>query len=173
MPYSIRVFEDRPRTPICIAVTNKDARPSSYKEMRRRTVRRTRTIPIRRNMGSGIGRVGDAPQRAKRSDASQRRQSRSSTRECGAGHGIVAYVKTIHELVASVDVETVKFADVEANIVRCPDAAMAERMIDFIKQVRSEGDSVGGVIECVVRACRRDSVSRSSISWRRNWPRRC
>src|SRR6185295_13395685 len=37
------------------------------------------------------------------------------------------------------------------NIVRCPDAAMAEKMIEFIKQVRSEGDSVGGVIECRVR----------------------
>jgi chorismate synthase len=35
--------------------------------------------------------------------------------------------------------------------VRCPNAAMAARMIDFIKEVRSEGDSVGGVIECVLR----------------------
>ena len=49
------------------------------------------------------------------------------------------------------DPETVRFEDVEANIVRCPDAPMAEKMIDFIKEVRSEGDSVGGVIECVVR----------------------
>ena len=57
---------------------------------------------------------------------------------------IVAYVKSIHALVAEVDPDTVKFAEVEANIVRCPDAAMAARMIDFIKEVRSEGDSVGG-----------------------------
>jgi chorismate synthase len=45
----------------------------------------------------------------------------------------------------------VRFEEVEANIVRCPDAAAAARMIDFIKQVRSEGDSVGGTIECVLR----------------------
>ena len=64
---------------------------------------------------------------------------------------IVAYVKSIHSLTATVDPETVRFEDVEANIVRCPDAPMAEKMIDFIKEVRSEGDSVGGVIECVVR----------------------
>jgi chorismate synthase len=69
------------------------------------------------------------------------------------GLEIVAYVKTIHQLEATVDPETVTFEQVEANIVRCPDAPMAEKMIEFIKQVRSEGDSVGGVIECVVRGC--------------------
>src|SRR4030095_10222811 len=69
------------------------------------------------------------------------------------GLEIVAYVKTIHQLEATVDPETVTFEQVEANIVRCPDAPMAEKMIEFIKQVRSEGDSVGGGIECVVRGC--------------------
>ena len=64
---------------------------------------------------------------------------------------VVAYVKTIHEIVAEVNPETVRFEEVEANIVRCPDAATAVRMIEFIKQIRSEGDSVGGTIECVLR----------------------
>jgi chorismate synthase len=64
---------------------------------------------------------------------------------------IVAYVKSIHHLEADVDPATVTLADVESNIVRCPDAAMATQMIDFIKQIRSEGDSVGGTIECVLR----------------------
>jgi chorismate synthase len=64
---------------------------------------------------------------------------------------IVAYVKTIHGLIATVDPANVTAEQVEANIVRCPDAVMAEAMIDFIKQVRSDGDSVGGIIECVIR----------------------
>jgi chorismate synthase len=63
----------------------------------------------------------------------------------------VAYVKSIHELVADVDPERVTFAEAESNIVRCPNAEMAERMIELIKQVRADGDSVGGTIECVVR----------------------
>jgi chorismate synthase len=42
--------------------------------------------------------------------------------------------------------------EVEKNIVRCPDAAAAKRMISLIEQVRDEGDSVGGVIECVARS---------------------
>ena len=46
---------------------------------------------------------------------------------------------------------TVKMKDVEENIVRCPDASAAKKMIALIEQVRDEGDSVGGVIECVAR----------------------
>jgi chorismate synthase len=42
-------------------------------------------------------------------------------------------------------------AEVEASPVRCPDAATAARMVERIKQVRSTGDSVGGIIECRVR----------------------
>jgi chorismate synthase len=64
---------------------------------------------------------------------------------------VVAYVRSIQHLSATVDTDTVRFEEVESNIVRCPDAAMAERMIQYIKDVRAEGDSVGGVIECVVR----------------------
>src|SRR5437016_13681228 len=41
--------------------------------------------------------------------------------------------------------------DVEKNIVRCPDAAAAKRMITLIEQIRDAGDSVGGEIECVAR----------------------
>jgi len=40
---------------------------------------------------------------------------------------------------------------VESNIVRCPDGAVAERMIERIEAIGREGDSCGGVIECVVR----------------------
>jgi chorismate synthase len=64
---------------------------------------------------------------------------------------IVAWVASIHDIDAEIDPATVTNAAVEANAVRCPDAAIAERMIERIKAVRSEGDSIGGVIECVIR----------------------
>jgi chorismate synthase len=41
--------------------------------------------------------------------------------------------------------------DVEKNVVRCPDAAAAKKMISLVEQIRDSGDSVGGVIECVAR----------------------
>ena len=67
------------------------------------------------------------------------------------GVEILAYVKQVQRIVGNIDPETVKFADVESNIVRCPDSAMAKRMIALIERVRKAGDSVGGVIEGVAR----------------------
>lgn len=40
---------------------------------------------------------------------------------------------------------------VEDNAVRCPDAAVASRMEELIKQVKAEGDTIGGVITCVIK----------------------
>jgi len=67
------------------------------------------------------------------------------------GVEILGWVQTVKDLVATVDRELVTFDQVEANIVRCPDAAVAERMIQLIEQTRNDGDTVGGIIECVAR----------------------
>ena len=42
---------------------------------------------------------------------------------------------------------------IEGNMVRTADPAMADTMIERIKKIRSDGNSVGGVIECVIRNC--------------------
>jgi chorismate synthase len=64
---------------------------------------------------------------------------------------IVAYVAQIHEVVAKIDRSAVKAKNVEKNIVRCPDAPAAKQMVSLIERVRDEGDSLGGIIECVIR----------------------
>ncbi len=64
---------------------------------------------------------------------------------------VLAYVNAIHDISAQVDIESVSFETIEASIVRCPDSVAASAMEERICQVRSEGDSVGGIIECVVR----------------------
>jgi chorismate synthase len=147
------VFEGRTLgTPICIAVMNKDARPDAYREMETafRPSHADYTYQakygIRNWQGGGrasaretIGRVAAAA------------VAKKVLAQIAPALEIVAYVKSIHAIEAKVDIDTVTMEQVEANIVRCPDAATAERMIEFIKQMRSEGDSVGGVIECVVR----------------------
>ena len=40
---------------------------------------------------------------------------------------------------------------IESNVVRCPETATAEKMIEYIKQLKAEGDSIGGIISCVVK----------------------
>jgi chorismate synthase len=64
--------------------------------------------------------------------------------------GVVGFVKQIGDIVADITVpESVTLEDVEANIVRCPDAKAAERMIELIETVRKDGDSIGGIAEIV------------------------
>ena len=68
-----------------------------------------------------------------------------------AGTEVLAWVKRIHTIEADIDQQTVSLSDVEANIVRCPDPVTAEAMIKRIEAIGRDGDSCGGVIECVVR----------------------
>lgn len=67
------------------------------------------------------------------------------------GIEIVAWVDQVRDIIANVDGESVTREDVEANVVRCPDDATAQVMIDRIKQARKAGDSLGGIVEAVVR----------------------
>src|SRR5208282_2291111 len=67
------------------------------------------------------------------------------------GVEVIAWVQQVQKIEARVDMESVKQKHVESNIVRCPDAAAAEKMIRLIEKMRKAGDSVGGLIECVAR----------------------
>ncbi len=67
-------------------------------------------------------------------------------------HGvrIVAFVDQIGDIVADVpDPAAVTLEQVESNIVRCPDPAAAERMVELIERMRAERDSVGGSAKVV------------------------
>jgi chorismate synthase len=57
----------------------------------------------------------------------------------------------VQDIELAVDPASVTRQAVDANIVRCPDAATAERMIARIDEARKAGDSLGGVVEAVAR----------------------
>jgi chorismate synthase len=67
------------------------------------------------------------------------------------GVEVLACVQQVQRIIASVDVETVKLKDIEANIVRCPDATAAEKMIRLIERMRKAGDTVGGIVAGAAR----------------------
>lgn len=69
----------------------------------------------------------------------------------GYGIRIQAYTSQVGPLGITQDYQELNLDKVEENIVRCPDAGMAVKMIDYICQVRDEGDSVGGVVSCVIK----------------------
>jgi len=64
---------------------------------------------------------------------------------------VIAYVKQVYNIEAKIDPSKVKPADVEKSPVRCPDQKVANKMIQLIEQTKRAGDSVGGIIECVIR----------------------
>jgi chorismate synthase len=139
-------------TPISILVPNQDQRSEAYSEME--TMYRPSHADYTYEAKYGIRAVAGGGRASARETIGRVAAGAVATkileRLC-PGMEIVAYVTTIHDIEATVDPAKVQSADVEANATRCPDAAASERMIERIKQVRSEGDSVGGVIECVVR----------------------
>ncbi len=63
---------------------------------------------------------------------------------------INAYVSQVGEL-KTPDYTTLDLSTSENNIVRCPDSAIAEKMIALIDQVRLDRDTIGGVVTCVIK----------------------
>lgn len=69
------------------------------------------------------------------------------------GITIQAYTQQVGDIVLPGRYEDYDLDRAEQNDVRCPDAEMASRMADLISEVKAEGDTIGGVIACVVRGC--------------------
>jgi chorismate synthase len=68
------------------------------------------------------------------------------------GTEIVAWVSAVGDIEApEVDVEQISRAEVDAQIVRCPDAVTAGRMEARVKEVLAAKDSTGGILTCVCR----------------------
>ncbi|MEP6777162.1 MAG: chorismate synthase [Chthoniobacterales bacterium] len=147
------VFEGRTLgTPISIMVTNKDARPEAYAEMQNifRPSHADFTYEakygIRNWQGGGRASARETIGRVAAGAVAKKVLSALFPR-----FELVAYVTQIRDVAAAVDRQSVRSEEVEQNVVRCPDEAAAKEMISLIKATREEGDSVGGIIECVIR----------------------
>jgi len=146
------VFEGKTLgTPIAILVRNQDTRPQDYGEMAT-TYRPSHAdatydakYGIRNWQGGGRSSARETIGRVAAGAIAKKILKQS------AGVEIVGYVKRIKDLEGVVDPDTVTLEQVESNIVRCPDAECADRMIELIEKVRDSGDSIGGVVECVAR----------------------
>ena len=138
-------------TPISIWVKNEDMRPEAYSEMAAKfrpshaDYTYQAKFGIRNWQGGGrtsaretIGRVAAGA------------VAKKILREQFAVT-VLAFVKQVQRAAAEVDRGSVTLADIEKNIVRCPDAAAADKMIRLIEKMRKAGDSVGGIIEGVAR----------------------
>ena len=137
-------------TPISLIIHNKDQRSKDYSEMAK--LYRPSHADFTYQKKYGIRDVAGGGRSSARVTA--------PTVAAGAiaqklllqafGINIVGFVKSVGDISTDIDPLTVSLKDVEANPVRCPDADVAEKMIKRIEQVRKQGDSTGGIVECVI-----------------------
>ncbi|HEY9561592.1 MAG TPA: chorismate synthase, partial [Anseongella sp.] len=70
-----------------------------------------------------------------------------------AGITIQAYVSRVADIKVEKTYQELDLTQTETTMVRCPDEATAQQMIELIDQVRKAGDTVGGVVSCVIDGC--------------------
>jgi chorismate synthase len=138
-------------TPIAIMVRNKDQRSQDYSDMavKYRPSHADATYDAKYGIRTIAG-GGRASARETIGRVAAGAIAKKILKQM-AGVEIIAYVKRIKDLEAVVDPDTVTMEQVESNIVRCPDLECVDRMIELIEKMRNQGDSIGGVVECVAR----------------------
>ena len=64
---------------------------------------------------------------------------------------IHAYVSSVGEIFCEKPYQDLDLSAIDSNDVRCPDAETAEKMISKIKEIKKEGNTIGGTITCVIK----------------------
>lgn len=67
------------------------------------------------------------------------------------GISIHSYTSSVGDLSLSADYTKYDLSTIDSNDVRCPDAEMAARMRELIRKIKGEGDTIGGIITCVIK----------------------
>ena len=69
------------------------------------------------------------------------------------GVSITAYTSQVGDIAIDLDYRHYDFSKIETNAVRCPDVEAAAKMEQLIAEVKGQGDTIGGIITCVVKGC--------------------
>jgi chorismate synthase len=137
-------------TPIAMIIRNEDARGKDYDAMAgayrpsHADYTYDAKFGIRAIAGGGRASARETAARVAGGAIAQQLLAR-------AGIAIVAWVDEVAGIAATVDERTVSRAAVDTNDIRCPDAAIADQMIERVERARKDGDSVGGVIRAIAR----------------------
>ncbi|HZW77157.1 MAG TPA: chorismate synthase [Flavobacteriaceae bacterium] len=65
--------------------------------------------------------------------------------------GIHAFVSSVGEIFIDKPYQELDFSKIESNTIRCPDELIAGKMESYIREVRKQGDTVGGTVTCVIQ----------------------
>ncbi len=146
------VFEGKTTgTPIALLVYNQDHRSSDYKDLKQLFRPSHADYTYFKKYGHRDYRGGG---RASARETVARVIAGAIAKMVLSRQGIkiLAYTHSIGQWVcSSIDRSTLDTSIIESNVVRCPDIQKAEEMEAGILQAKSEGDTLGGVVKCIIR----------------------
>ena len=138
-------------TPILLLAYNKDAKPTDYKDLKNlyRPGHADYTYEakygIRDWQGSGRASARETLGRVAAGAIAKK------FLENKLGIEILSYVEQVGNIKTDIDQRKVTKSDIESNIIRCPDPICSQKMIDLVESIRDDGDSIGGVIKCIIK----------------------
>lgn len=138
-------------TPILLLCYNSDARPGDYEHLKHlyrpghADFTYTQKYGLRDFRGSGRASARETLARVASGAIAKKYLLQKS------GIEILSYVESVGLIRTNKPMGKVTMKQIERNIVRCPDEAVAKRMIKLIEKVRARGDSIGGVIKGVIK----------------------
>lgn len=143
------IFEGKTTgTPISLVIRNKDAKSESYDAMRdifrpgHGDFTYYKKYGIRDHRGGGRASGRETAARV----AAGAIAGRVINRE---GIHVTAYTKELGGIAA----EKISYKDIDKNYVRCPDGDTALKMEKRLEEAKSRGDSIGGIVEILVKGC--------------------
>lgn len=138
-------------TPILLVAYNNDMQPQDYEHLKNRyrpshaDYSYIKKYGVRDFRGSGRASARETLARVA-AGAIAKKYLREKL-----GIEILSYVEQVGSIKTDIEHQSVETKDIESNIIRCPDQEIAEKMIELVEQVKSEGDSIGGIIRGVIR----------------------
>ena len=141
-------------TPIAMLVRNKDQRSSDYLDNDMNVAYRPSHADATYDAKYGVRAVAGGGRSSARETIGRVAAGAIARKILHMYNGIevLAFVSKVQEIEAeNVDLDTFTMDDVDANMVRCPDAKSAAKMLERIDEIRKSGNSIGGVVTCIAR----------------------
>jgi chorismate synthase len=141
------VFEGKSTgTPICMVIWNKDQRPKAYEKIKDMFRPGHAGYTYLAKFGVSDYRGGG---RSSGRETAARVAAGSMAKQLLAKRGVevIAYTKEV----AGVRANTINYAEIEKNPLRSPDPVAAKKMEKRVLRAKKEGDSVGGIVEIIVK----------------------
>lgn len=140
-------------TPIAMLVRNKDQRSSDYLDNDMKVAYRPSHADATYDAKYGVRAIAGGGRSSARETIGRVAAGAIARKILQKYNNIevLGYVSKVQDIGCDVDDDTFTMEDVDANIVRCPDEAAAEKMLERIDEIRKSGNSIGGVVTCVAR----------------------